>query len=207
MKKQVSESLGALGFNGSEFGAFDNLDDQFKLLRRQYLKKCLETHPDKGGDAEVFRNVNESFEFLKNLVEKKLISTICVSCDTSAPQEYEFTSEHQGQMPSYQYYEQAAEEEMPLYRVELAKSSRGRCFAAKSSKVCGEHKEVVLIDQGTIRAGWLQEETGQYGRWCHLKCCEYSLWCIFYFIVLSNCKYGLIYFRPLLRICCREGPK
>lgn len=35
-------------------------------IRKAYLIKARETHPDKGGTAAQFRKVNQAYEFLKN---------------------------------------------------------------------------------------------------------------------------------------------
>lgn len=36
------------------------------LLRKKYKSACLKYHPDKGGDPELFLQVKEAFEYLKN---------------------------------------------------------------------------------------------------------------------------------------------
>ncbi len=60
---------------------------------------------------------------------------------------------------SYEYYEAAAEEEVPGYRVELAKSGRSKCVKCKD-----------LVEKGAVRIGSLDEYAGSYGRWNHLGC-------------------------------------
>jgi hypothetical protein len=55
---------------------------------------------------------------------------------------------------SYEYYEAAAEEDVPGYRVELAKSGRSKCSKSKE-----------LIDKGEVRVGSLDSTAGTYGRW------------------------------------------
>jgi len=39
-----------------------------EVVRAAYKKRILEAHPDKGGDAEQFRQIREAYEKLKNLV-------------------------------------------------------------------------------------------------------------------------------------------
>jgi hypothetical protein len=60
---------------------------------------------------------------------------------------------------SYEYYEAAAEEEVPGYRVELARSGRSKC-----AKCDG------CIERGSPRVGSLDKVAGTYGRWNHLGC-------------------------------------
>ena len=43
-----------------------NCKEQFSLLRKAYLKLCLTTHPDKGGDPARFREVNNDTMVLTN---------------------------------------------------------------------------------------------------------------------------------------------
>lgn len=59
---------------------------------------------------------------------------------------------------SYEYYEAAAEEDVPGYRVELAKSGRSKCSKSKE-----------LIDKGEVRVGSLDSTAGTYGRWHKLN--------------------------------------
>jgi len=61
--------------------------------------------------------------------------------------------------PSYEFYAAAAEEEVPGYKVELAKSGRSACTKCQSK-----------IDKGGIRVGSLDKVSGTYGRWAHLNC-------------------------------------
>lgn len=69
---------------------------------------------------------------------------------------------------SWDFYYEAAEEDMPSYRVELAKSGRSKCKqTSKIGKKCGADTS---IGQGEIRCGSLDDESGGYGRWHHLKC-------------------------------------
>ena len=61
---------------------------------------------------------------------------------------------------SYEFYEAAAEEEMPAYRVERAKSGRSGCAQKGAAKKCGDDK---LIALGALRVGSLDDANGGYG--------------------------------------------
>ena len=69
-------------------------------------------------------------------------------------------------MPSWEWFEQAASEITPSYCVELAKSSRGKCFSQLKKKLHTDD----LIAKGSIRCGSMDKESGAYGRWMHLEC-------------------------------------
>ena len=55
---------------------------------------------------------------------------------------------------------------MPIYRVEPAKSGRSKCSAKGKAKTCSDE----FIPVGHLRVGWLNAETGSYGRWVRLEC-------------------------------------
>ena len=52
-------------------------------------------------------------------------------------------------------------EVIPIYRVEVAKSGRSSCVqTGKKAKKCGDE---VKIDQGELRVGSFNRESGTYG--------------------------------------------
>ena len=92
--------------------------------------------------------------------------------------------------PSWMFYEEVAEEELPIYRVELAKSNRSKCKARGSAKKCREGlcaectttsttstTDLVdptappeLIAKNELRVGSINVQHGTYSRWMHLRC-------------------------------------
>lgn len=68
---------------------------------------------------------------------------------------------------SWKYFYEAAEEQTPGYCVELAKSGRSSCKMKGARKQCGDNAG---IGQGEVRCGSLDDSSGNYGRWNHLKC-------------------------------------
>ena len=52
-----------------------------------------------------------------------------------------------------------------MYRVERAKSSRSRCNAQGSARMCDGS-----IAKDALRVGWMNSETGTYGGWVNLSC-------------------------------------
>jgi hypothetical protein len=187
MKNKVIDYLTAIGLTPADFAPFTTLQDEFRFLRRAYLQKCLATHPDKGGDVEAFRECNTAFETLKELLEKdKIESFASIHADTAytpASSSSVGANDDEEETPSWEYYQQAAEEDMAPYHMELAKSGRGKCFAKKPGRTCGEVDQVVNIPKDTVRIGSVDNTSGGYGRWCHLQCCKYIDACIYYSFV------------------------
>eukprot|EP00978_Attheya_sp_CCMP212_P033783 scaffold138237_cov50-Attheya_sp.AAC.2 len=188
-------------------------EEEFKVLKKIYFQKVLKSHPDKGGDPVVFRKVQTSFELLRNLHNGgkggAWLFIECMSKSTSAGKSAgNKTSEEDGDeedeydmtdydvdfsnmpTPSWEYYEQAAEEAVPTYRVELAKTGRSKCKQKGTAKhCCDAHPgapsvaaasattstlvDLVadeIIEKGEIRIGSINDDTGSYGRWCHVRC-------------------------------------
>ena len=62
-KLTVQKALNILGLNTKL-----NIEKQSEI-KKAYRRKALEVHPNKGGKAEDFRKVQESYYFLKNIYE------------------------------------------------------------------------------------------------------------------------------------------
>jgi hypothetical protein len=131
----------------------------------------LECHPDKGGDAAVFRDVRTAFEVLRELFQRDEITSFAAHYSQEASA-YDKTFHDVGGMPVpswdfYSEYYDAPMEEMPPYRVEFAKSGRSKCCQkSKAAKKCDDP----LIGKGLLRVGSLDEESGSYARWHHVAC-------------------------------------
>ena len=68
--------------------------------------------------------------------------------------------------PMYAFFEEAAAEPVPSYRVELAKSSRSTCMAAGGAV---KHASEVIA-KGSIRVGRIDVQSGTYTKFVHLEC-------------------------------------
>jgi len=144
----------------------ENLPPTYILLSLYYVQRVLVCHPDKGGNAATFRTVHASFEALRDMFDNKRVEesfvTSLTDMDDSMWQEF-------ADMPiqSYDYFYTAAEEEVPLYCVELAKSGRSSCKQKSTTyKMCDN----ATIGKGEVCCGSLDDFSGGYGRWHHLKC-------------------------------------
>jgi len=61
LKECLSTIFGSLSL-GNLFVECDNFDDEFVIVKKTYFKAALKCHPDKGGDAAVFRELHTAFE-------------------------------------------------------------------------------------------------------------------------------------------------
>lgn len=135
-----------------------NLGEEWSFIKKAYFKKILLVHPDKGGDAAVFRDVQAAFEALRKLFDEAAIESFSSSLEQSTASEYKGAKDDfKGtSTPSWEYYAEAAKEVTATYRVELARSNRSRC-----------QKSGNLMEKGTIRIGFMME-SGTYGLWVSL---------------------------------------
>ena len=61
-----------------------------------------------------------------------------------------------------QFYEAAAEEPVPTYRCELAKSNRSSCAAKGKARTC---EKGTKLEKGELRIGSIDTENGGYRYW------------------------------------------
>ena len=204
-KHTIQQSLTDLGLvDATSLASATTRDEEFKVIKKRYHKACLQHHPDKGGDADMFREIHTSYELLRDLHEGKvppprrgigswLFSDYLVEAAAGAKaatdeafdmSAYD-TSFSQQAPPSWEFYAHAAADKPPTYRVELAKSGRSRCKATGKFKACNanptpaDEPSTDLVDltvkpemirQGEVRVGWMNEDSGTYGGWKHLRC-------------------------------------
>ncbi|CAM9858671.1 unnamed protein product [Chrysoparadoxa australica] len=166
---------GILGDTTINLNSIEGLPEQFTAIKKAYFRRVLECHPDKGGDAEEFREVQASFEVLRDLYTANRIDSFTEATaqqSTSAVGGYDdLWKEYAKAAPqTYEYYRAAAEEPIPGYRVEPAKRGTGECHAKGKAVKHGEGKEAKYIAKGEVRAGWLDPNSGAYSGWCHLRC-------------------------------------
>lgn len=167
-KKTIQTCLTAIGVINSDFSTCITVQEEFRVVKKVYFAKILISHPDKGGDAAIFREVQTSFEVLREMFDKGKIDSFAKSASKSTAQEYKDVYEEFGSkpMPSWDYFYSAAEEEVPTYCVELARSNRSGCKAKGHAKHCTDP----IIPKGEIRVGSMNKESGAYGYWVHLGC-------------------------------------
>lgn len=176
-KHTMRECLAAIGVASTDLAGCYNIQDEFSKIKKLYFKKVLVCHPDKGGNPDDFRTVQTSFEVLRDLFDKGRVDTFAPSAGSGAESAPSSSAESYAGVyddfasmptPSWEYYYSAAEEAVPTYRVELAKSGRSACKQKGKAKRCA--MDPPIIDKGEIRIGSMEQESGSYGRWVHLTC-------------------------------------
>jgi hypothetical protein len=78
---------------------------------------------------------------------------------------------------SWEFYAAVAEDVLPAYKVEMAVSGRSACQMDAKSKSC-QHGDDDAIEKDELRCGSLDDSSGGYGRWHHLRCWRvpYTIW-------------------------------
>lgn len=166
----IEASLTTIGVDAADLSDCVSLADEFKVIKKHYFKKILVAHPDKGGDAETFRQLNAAFQKLRVSFEKRAIDSFSSAASASKTFEGDLHvhSTYTEEFQSWEFYFHAAEEDVPLYKVELAKSGRSKCVQrGTEAKKCDVPN---FIEKGALRVGSINLESGSYGRWCHLMC-------------------------------------
>ncbi|KAI8840161.1 hypothetical protein BJ741DRAFT_598110, partial [Chytriomyces cf. hyalinus JEL632] len=184
-QKLPGDCMRQLGVTTADLDSCENVESEWNVVKSKYFKLVLRVHPDKGGDAATFRLVNNAFNRLRELYEARAIASFAqLLSPKSKP-----TTAHTSTKPqtnihstpfafSYSFYAEAAEEDVPLYKCEPARSSRSSCFRCANSSRSRSSKSQPqsqiklnpLIPKGTLRVGALNPESGTYSRWSHLSC-------------------------------------
>lgn len=182
----VRRCLATIGVDAArDLGRCSSLTEEFTAIKRAYFRKILVVHPDKGGDAAEFRDVNSSWELIRKLYQDRAVGSFADTAAAPAQDRYDYDyaektsgggggggggSARASGTPHkpWQYYYDAAAEEVPPYKVELARSGRSKCNGTKSARKCTA--ENPLIGKGEIRIGSLDPQAGTYARWIHLEC-------------------------------------
>ena len=117
------------------FSNAENIDDEFKIIKRSWHKKVLECHPDKGGSEEEFRAVQAAFDVLKDKKNSGTVGTFgsssAQSASTSSAFKHASDAAANCNYPGPEFYENMRENiNVPLYRVEIARSDRSICHKA-----------------------------------------------------------------------------
>lgn len=167
----LGSCMAAIGVSdaAARLGPCADLDEEFAILKKAYMRTVLKTHPDKGGDAATFQATRSAFEVIRNLFEAGAIASFASATDRPTTTAYTSASRGTGTsgVPSWEFYAAAAETAVPRHRVELARSARSKCKAEGAAKKCAA---AVGIDKSEVRVGTLDLEAGGYGRPVHLAC-------------------------------------
>ncbi|KAL7458039.1 hypothetical protein ACHAWC_009540 [Mediolabrus comicus] len=126
------------------FDDCDNTDEEFKVIKKIWRRKVLSEHPDKGGDPALFRTTNASFEVLRDLFQQSSVENgtytsyltgqakaKAAETDIDIDELFKKYSKNTN-VPSWDFYAEAEKEEVPIYKVENARSARSACAKCKS---------------------------------------------------------------------------
>jgi hypothetical protein len=143
----------------------------------------LVVHPDKGGTAEEFRSVRAAMEVIKALKERGITTSFRKASQGDATKYGEAFAEFEDMpVPSWEFFHTAAEELVPGYMLEIAKTGRAQCVAkGKARKCVPANPDAVnmygklidkggMIAKGELKIGRLNNETGGYSNFVHLPC-------------------------------------
>ena len=172
----VAKCLAAIGVEDAAkaLEGCESLDAEFRVIKSSWHRMVLRAHPDKGGDREVFEDIQNSFEVLRGMFANREVNSFVQAAASrkSTARAFEFAEATRPKStPSWEYYAAAAEETVPIYRVEPAKSGRSACsMAARGPNTRCVHGAPFKIRKGELRVGSIDDESGSYSRWVHLEC-------------------------------------
>ena len=172
----VAKCLAAIGVEDAAktLEGCDSLEAEFRVLKSSYHRAVLRAHPDKGGDREVFEDIQNSFEVLRGMFANREVDSFAQAAASrkSTSRAFEFAeSTRPKSTPSWEFYAAAAEEPVPIYRVEPAKSGRSGCsMAGRGPNTRCVRGAPFKIPKGELRVGSIDDQSGSYGRWVHLDC-------------------------------------
>ena len=215
---KLSRCLHDLGIcDASPFRECDDLDAEFRVVKKLYHAKILKDHPvsapveqsrspslvfffiarsdrsrslpahpprvrrqDKGGDPATFRATRAAWQVVRdvhdqgNLKDGTFLSYLGGGGGSNGADDADDSGSDSDyvdddladlyakysrntSVPSYDFFAAEAEEDVPAYCVEPAKSGRSTCV-----------KSGTKIEKGALRVGSLDKMAGTYGRWAKL---------------------------------------
>ena len=149
-----------------------------------------------------FRSTNAAFQVLRELKSKGTIDSFHETA-ANATDDFDFAASYESNnapdndsnVPSYEYYYEAAQETVPGYKVEYARSNRSQCVKCKKLRQRANKKrnetadtnprkrvrmteaemnEALArntnIEKNELRVGSLDDMSGTYARWNRLSC-------------------------------------
>ena len=73
----VAKCLAAIGVEDAAktLEGCESLEAEFRVLKSSYHRAVLRAHPDKGGDREVFEDIQNSFEVLRGMFANREVDS------------------------------------------------------------------------------------------------------------------------------------
>ena len=66
MPSTVASCLAAISVQPAVLSAASSLEEEFATIKKAYFRRVLAAHPDKGGDVDEFRVLQEAYEALRD---------------------------------------------------------------------------------------------------------------------------------------------
>ena len=67
MSRSLHKCLLTIGVELSDFADASGITEEFSRVKKKYFQSALRNHPDKGGSAEVFRELQAAWESVREL--------------------------------------------------------------------------------------------------------------------------------------------
>lgn len=145
-RRSVADCLTSLGVTAEALRGCTTLREEWQVIKKTYFAKVLRDHPDKGGSAQAFRESHAAWEVLRSIKAQQqdddddnanadAFGSFADHLHDGVTDQYDtfmdaFATDP-SQMPSYEFFHEAAAQEVPGYRIERAKSGRGSCHVCK----------------------------------------------------------------------------
>jgi hypothetical protein len=105
--------LTVLGITIADLSQCFTLDDEWAFIKKHHFNHIKVCHPDKGGDADTFRSVNDSFNVLRELVSKKQVTRFASDSSRATAREPVSGSASHGDYAPWEWYEESLVDFVP----------------------------------------------------------------------------------------------
>ena len=154
MDKTVKGLLAKLKLTSADFSPDEGLDEQWARVKKTYFKFILIHHPDKGGDAAVFREINTSFEVLRDLYSGHKIQSFAGVAAGAAGEDFGFSSK--------------VDENAAQHYADLWKEYEKQVFIIQSNNLVTLHSYFIPFSKGFPTRSWEYYEEAAQERYAAL---------------------------------------
>ena len=109
--------LNVLGITVADLAQCLTLEDEWAFIKKHHFNHIKVCHPDKGGDAETFRKVNDSFNVLRELVSRKQVRRFATESSRATDNAPSSSSSAQGEYAPWEWYEESGKVDFVPYIV------------------------------------------------------------------------------------------
>ncbi len=109
--------LTVLGITVADLAQCLTFEDEWSFIKKHHFNHIKVCHPDKGGDADTFRTVNDSFNVLRELVSKKQVKRFATESSRATAHVPASASASQEEYAPWEWYEEAGKVDFVPYIV------------------------------------------------------------------------------------------